>query len=539
MVYIDDTNIYQAINQDPTNKFQTQANRIVTELKNQNLISIQKEKQLKRHNSVSPKLYCLRKTHKNGLHLRPVVSCSNSSGYNIAKYLHEILYPLTTTFHFNIKDSFQFAEVIELHTIPTGHVLVSLDVVSLFTNVPKKLVLDIITSNFKFISNYTEIPKKNIIDLVSYCFDTSYFSYGGNVYLQKDGSAMGNPASPILANLVMNHLVTEVLKELPFDIPFIYVYVDDTVLSAPRDQLNTLLETFNSFHPSLQFTMEIEKEEKICFLDMEIHHQPNGTLITNWYSKPTSSGRLLNYLSNHPISNKIGIINGLLHRAINLSHPEFHTDNMEKVKKLLLNNNYPLNFINRSINKFKTKTTNIRKNQSNKYFKFPYIDGLSQKIGRCFGKTEVKLAFYNIKTTNSLFTPLKDKTPQGKRSSVVYRIQCECQKCYIGETMQYLDKRMQQHRYDCRNNRMHIEDKTALAKHHFQTGHQFKFNEVTIIDSEPQLYRRKVSEMIHISLNDTVNIKTDTTDGLSGIYNNILQIYKTNRIKQEFLQCKK
>lgn len=160
-----------------------------------------------------------------------------------------------------------------------------------------------------------------------------------------------------------------------------------------------------------------------------------------------------------------------------------------------------------------------------KYFKFPFIDGLSQKIGKCFQKSEISLAFYNLKTTNSLFTHLKDKVPQGKKSSVVYKIPCECGKCYIGETMQHLDKRIQQHKNDCRNNKMFNEDKTALSKHHFETGHSFKFGEVEVVDSETQTYKRKLSEMIHINLNETVNIKTDT-DGLSGVYSNILQMYK-------------
>lgn len=38
---------------------------------------------------------------------------------------------------------------------------------------------------------------------------------------QLDGTAMGNPASPVLANLVMNELFETVLKKLPFDLGFI------------------------------------------------------------------------------------------------------------------------------------------------------------------------------------------------------------------------------------------------------------------------------------------------------------------------------
>ncbi|CAG9764330.1 unnamed protein product [Ceutorhynchus assimilis] len=85
------------------------------------------------------------------------------------------------------------------------------------------------------------------------------------------------------------------------------------------------------------------------------------------------------------------------------------------------------------------------------------------------------------------------------------------------ETEQYLEKRIKQHKYDCRNERQYTEDKTALAKHHFENGHKFRFGDVRIVDAEINGYERKLSEMIHISMRDTVNIKNDT-DGLSSVY---------------------
>lgn len=414
---LQDSNTYQLSNRDPTTRFQTMANKLVSRLREENMISKKEEMQLKTSNSVPPKLYCLRKTHKPGVNLRPVVSCINSPGYNLARYLHNLLMPLTSVFHFNVKDSFHFIDLVKQKRIPENYVLVSLDVISLFTNIPKQLVMDIIKKDFKFLSSYTQISSKTLLDIASFCFETSYFSFQQKIYLQKDGSAMGNPASPVLANIVMNHLISETLKKLPFNIPFLYVYVDDTILAAPKDQLNLLLNLFNSFHQSMQFTMETEIDKRICFLDTEVCRQSDGTLLTNWYSKPSNSGRVLNYYSTHPISQKIGMITGLLHRAINLSSPEFHSENYHKVKSLLMKNNYPINFINRNINKFKhRKKFNFDKSNSKdqRYFRFPYIEGLSHKIRQCFKDTDTMLAFYNPHTTRSLYTSLKDQTPREK-----------------------------------------------------------------------------------------------------------------------------
>lgn len=527
---LQDTSVYQPTRKDPTNRFQTRANDILKILKNEDLITANEEKSMKTTNAVPPRLYCLRKTHKPGLHLRPVVSCIGSPGYNLAKFLHNVLSPLATTFHFNIKDSFEFVELIQRKSIPDNYVLVSLDVVSLFTNIPKQLVKDIISKQYKFLSSYIEISKKMLLEIVDFCFDTSYFTFDQDIYLQKDGTAMGNPASPILANLVMNYVVTEVTQKLPFSLPFFYIFVDDSCLAAPADELDFLLTTFNSFHRSLQFTMEVETDGKLCFLDTEVHRETDGSISTNWYSKPSSSGRILNFLSNHPTSNKVGIINGLLYRATKLSSQKFHNENMKKIKTLLRNNNYPTKFVNISINKFNNKTPSLRDN-SKKYYKFPYIEGLSQQVKRCFKDMNTELAFYNVKTTKGFFTRLKDPTPTAKQSNLIYHIPCECGKSYVGQTKQYLERRIRQHKNDCRNDKRYDAEKTALSKHHFDLQHNFRFQDTTILDNEPNYSKRLISEMIQIHLHDTINLRTDVR-GLSTLYCNLLDKYKSQTNKK-------
>ena len=84
---------------------------------------------------------------------------------------------------------------------------------------------------------------------------------------------------------------------------------------------------------------------------------------------------------------------------------------------------------------------------------------------------------------------------------------------------------MYQHSYDCKDINRNKTEKTALAHHHFATNHNFDFSKVTILDHESHFLKRNVSEMIHISLNNTVNCRTDT-QGLNVIYSHILNLFK-------------
>ena len=78
------------------------------------------------------------------------------------------------------------------------------------------------------------------------------------------------------------------------------------------------------------------------------------------------------------------------------------------------------------------------------------------------------------------------------------------------QTSQYLKKRLAQHVSYCRVTGFLKIEMTALASHHFDFEHQFEFDNPSILDFKPVYAKRMISEMIHISLSDTVNFRTDT-----------------------------
>ena len=107
--------------------------------------------------------------------------------------------------------------------------------------------------------------------------------------------------------------------------------------------INYTVEIFNSFDLDLQFTVEIEKENKISFLNLLIIKNERNNIITDWFRKPTNTGRYLNFNSHHTKSVMIGNIYSLVDKSITLSHKKFHRKNIKLIKEILINNEYPKN----------------------------------------------------------------------------------------------------------------------------------------------------------------------------------------------------
>ena len=139
----------------------------------------------------------------------------------------------------------------------------------------------------------------------------------------------------MLADLVFQDLEEVVLKKLSFKIHAHYRYVDDTFLIIPKNMIEKISENFNSYHSLLKFTYELEFENTLSFLNLLMIKNEDGIIETNWHRKNTFLGRYLNYFSNHPLKQKIAIINNLVDAAMLLSHEKFHEENLETIKNLL------------------------------------------------------------------------------------------------------------------------------------------------------------------------------------------------------------
>lgn len=526
---VNDAQTYSKLPRDPTSKIQTKNNALIKKLQENNILDNDTSKSLKIYNAICPKIYGLPKIHKENRPLRPIVSCINSPTYKLSKYLNCILKSLIPTFKFNVKNSFEVADRLKNTVLPENYTLVSLDVKSLFTNIPKDLVIHIINSSWPNIESVTPIEQQTFVELITFLFDSSYFSYKSNFYKQEFGVPMGDPISPILANMVMNYIAVEVVKKLNFELPFLFIYVDDTLTALPNDDINTVLNIFNSINPSLSFTIEKEKDKAIPFLDLLIINKDNK-IIHNLYKKPSSSTRILNYKSAHALHHKINIIKQFQLKIYRLSDKQFWQNNLMILKNILTQNNYPKTLINKILSRPPTisrEYTGETDPQSTKnrmgYFKIPFIENLSQSLAKKLKTDSYQIAYYNTKKVGHIFSRVKDKTDNNLHSNVIYQIPCgNCNNCYIGQTKQHLRKRVLEHKRDCNISNAH-NPRTALALHHFSENHHFKFDEIRILDRETNYKKRLFLEMAQIQKTDrTVNLNTDV-QSLSRIYYNLIR----------------
>ena len=130
-------------------------------LKNKEIIDKYTYKTIKPVGSRPGILYELGKIHKetrNGIPpFRPILSAIGTPTYNLAKFLLKFLTPSTAN-EFTVIDSFHFAE--EICQQDSNLHMASLDVDSLFTNIPLEETIDIWVDNlYNDNENPPNIPK--------------------------------------------------------------------------------------------------------------------------------------------------------------------------------------------------------------------------------------------------------------------------------------------------------------------------------------------------------------------------------------------
>ena len=122
-----------------------------------------------------------------------------------------------------MKNSTTFSEFIRSQKLKQDEVLVSFDVVSLFTNVPTSLAVEVGRKRLEAdeeLSARTQLGVQEIVTLLEFCLNATYLTFRGKVFRQKFGTAMGSPVSVSVANLVMEDIEERALSTFNHQLPF-------------------------------------------------------------------------------------------------------------------------------------------------------------------------------------------------------------------------------------------------------------------------------------------------------------------------------
>ena len=138
---ISDTTKFKELQHNPTKSREESLSTYLGKLRKDRIIDDATFYKILASGSFPGVLYGLPKVHKTGCPFRPIVSSVNTYNSNLASYLVSILQPISTN-QYTVKDSFSFAGWTKSYKHKNG-IMCSLDVSSLFTNVPLEETLNI------------------------------------------------------------------------------------------------------------------------------------------------------------------------------------------------------------------------------------------------------------------------------------------------------------------------------------------------------------------------------------------------------------
>ena len=141
---------YQLLIKDLTTKIKTKTLKQLKVLKDHEFIDDKLYHYLKPTDSPAPRFYGQPKIHKQGVPIRPIVSYSGSSLYNLNKYIVNILKAYGKDENNNAKISTTFSNYIRNVPLEDDDIMVSFDLTSLYMNI---LIIDTLNIIKDYVNN--------------------------------------------------------------------------------------------------------------------------------------------------------------------------------------------------------------------------------------------------------------------------------------------------------------------------------------------------------------------------------------------------
>ncbi|XP_071050953.1 HEAT repeat-containing protein 1 homolog [Onthophagus taurus] len=498
-------NNFVELNKNPTTAFH---NKVKKQIKTSQ--EFLKEQNITIYNLIpmNPKIplaYSLVKLHKQNLPIRPIISSLDSSTYKISKFLLQIFKnDIQFKPKYTIKNRNEIINTIKNTTLPVDYTILSFDITNLYTNIPITEALLLAKELIK--DKFNDTNTEHIYNFLKLCTEQNFCQFDCKIYEYKKGLPMGSPLSGLLSDIFLNNLEKEILNTNNPNILLWRRYVDDVLIiwnNKDLDSIHSFYAYINGLHNDINFTMEIEEDNKLNFLDLTLTN--NAKLITfDIYRKPTQTDSVIPKNSYHHKNHKAAAFWAFIYRYYNTPlSKESRNKELDIIHNIAKNNGYTESDIEYIIKKYNKKqqhliSTSLQQTNITKIYRsINYPGNIGYSIRKTFLKYNVNISFSNNNTLGKILINAKDKL-QTLEQNGVYRLECDtCGATYIGETGRSLKQRIKEHKNNQNSN---------FGRHMIIHNHEFDINKnLTLLHKQNKGFKLNLLETYEIDKCRTKN----------------------------------
>ena len=212
---LNDTDFYQKTPTDLTTKHVAEIRDYLLEMQKDGEIDEKTFEILDPTGARTPSFYFLPKIHKKEIKGRPIISGNGSPTEKISALVDEHLKEYVKELPSYVRDTSDFIQKVETFQHDSDYFLVTLDVTSLYTNIPNHEGITAVRRTLIEKGYDGKISIQSLTQLLTYVLHMNNFEFNNNTYLQTGGTSMGTRAAPSLANIFMGKLEEKILKNAP------------------------------------------------------------------------------------------------------------------------------------------------------------------------------------------------------------------------------------------------------------------------------------------------------------------------------------
>lgn len=252
---LDDSTFYQRLDDDPTKNFKLVITTAITDLIDQQKIPASALHALISLSPIAGRFYLLPKIHKSGNPGRGIVSVIGTVTELISQFVDSLINQIPPCLPSYIKDTNHFLSDIVDFPVPPGSLLVTLDVASLYTNIPHAGGISAVLHSYNESVCDKSIDSSTLRTLLGLVLELNNFEFNGVHYLQINGTSMGTPIGPTYANISMGVLENEFLASRSLGPTYYKRYIDDIFMiwHHGEAQLLSFIHDLNTANPSILF----------------------------------------------------------------------------------------------------------------------------------------------------------------------------------------------------------------------------------------------------------------------------------------------